>query len=203
MHTYTPAPVVTHKNVAEIPARSSFVVQPRTEQYATNPSEAPGGHHFSQMAVDSDNAVQKKDPEEDDKKTLQGRFATVQRKSNDTGLPDNLKSGVESLSGMSMDAVKVHYNSSEPSRLGALAYAQGSDIHVSPGQERHLPHEAWHVVQQAQGRVRPTMQLPATQLREGVPVNDDAGLEREADVMGEKALTTPVQRMEDAEEETA
>jgi len=100
-------------------------------------------------------------------------------KSNDTGLPDRLKSGIESLSGMSMDHVKVHYNSPEPARLQAHAYAQGSEIHVAPGQERHLPHEAWHVVQQAQGRVRPTMQMKA-----GVNLNDDVGLEREADVMG-------------------
>jgi hypothetical protein len=103
-------------------------------------------------------------------------------KPNNTGLSDNLKSGIESLSGMSMDNVKVHYNSSQPAQLNALAYAQGTDIHVAPGQEQHLPHEAWHVVQQAQGRVRPTMQM-----KDGVPVNDDAGLEREADVMGAQA----------------
>ncbi|ALS63274.1 hypothetical protein AT302_13895 [Pandoraea norimbergensis] len=102
---------------------------------------------------------------------------------NRTGLPDSLKSGVESLSGMSMDHVRVHYNSSAPAQLNAHAYAQGSDIHLGPGQEQHLPHEAWHVVQQAQDRVRPTMQLKA-----GVPVNDDEGLEREADEMGTKAL---------------
>jgi hypothetical protein len=102
---------------------------------------------------------------------------------NRTGLPNNLKSGVESLSGMSMDHVRVHYNSPEPASLNALAYAQGSDIHVAPGQEQHLPHEAWHVVQQAQGRVKPT-----TQMKEGVPVNDDRALEHEADVMGAKAL---------------
>ncbi len=47
-------------------------------------------------------------------------------KPNNTGLPDNLKAGVESLSGMSMDDVKVHYNSSEPAQLNAHAYAQGS-----------------------------------------------------------------------------
>lgn len=104
-------------------------------------------------------------------------------KANNTGLPDNLKAGIESLSGISMDNVRVHYNSSQPAQLQAHAYAQGTDIHVAPGQEKHLPHEAWHVVQQAQGRVRPTMQMKG-----GVPVNDDAGLEREADVMGEKAL---------------
>ena len=108
---------------------------------------------------------------------------------NRTGLPDGLKSGVEALSGMSMDSVNVHYNSSQPASLGALAYAQGADIHVAPGQEQHLPHEAWHVVQQAQGRVKPTMQM-----RDGVPVNDDEGLEHEADAMGRKALGSPVQR---------
>ena len=70
---------------------------------------------------------------------------------NRTGMPDRLKAGIESLSGMSLDNVKVHYNSSQPAQLNALAYAQGSDIHVAPGQEQHLPHEAWHVVQQAQG----------------------------------------------------
>ena len=102
---------------------------------------------------------------------------------NRTGLPDELKSGIENLSGMRMDHVKVHYNSDKPSQLQAHAYAQGSDIHVAPGQEQHLPHEAWHVVQQAQGRVRPTVQMAG-----GVTVNDDAALEAEADAMGSRAL---------------
>lgn len=116
-----------------------------------------------------------------------GDDRAVQRapKSNNTGLPDNLKHGIESLSGMSMDNVKVHYNSSKPAQLNAHAYAQGTDIHVAPGQEKHLPHEAWHVVQQAQGRVKPTMQMKV-----GVPVNDDKRLEQEADVMGAKAATS-------------
>jgi hypothetical protein len=121
------------------------------------------------------------------RKKLQTLFdGTAQRKtpaqSNDTGLPDNLKSGIEALSSISMDSVKVHYNSPKPAQLNALAYAQGEDIHLAPGQERHLPHEAWHVVQQAQGRVKPTMQM-----QEGVQVNDDQELEREADWMGAKA----------------
>jgi hypothetical protein len=103
---------------------------------------------------------------------------------NRTGLPDNLKSGVESLSGVSLDNVKVHYNSEKPAQLNALAYAQGTDIHVAPGQEKHVPHEAWHVVQQHEGRVQPTTQA------KGVAINDDSGLEREADVMGAKAAAT-------------
>ncbi|SFU85878.1 eCIS core domain-containing protein [Pseudoduganella namucuonensis] len=69
------------------------------------------------------------------------------------GLPDKLKSGIESLSGFSMDHVRVHYNSPQPARLNAHAYTQGSVIHLAPGCEHHLAHEAWHVVQQAQGRV--------------------------------------------------
>ncbi|MDN3666925.1 DUF4157 domain-containing protein [Algibacter miyuki] len=109
----------------------------------------------------------------------------IQKKGNDTGLPDNLKSGIESLSGYSMDDVKVHYNSDKPAQLQAHAYAQGTDIHLASGQERHLPHEAWHVVQQKQGRVKSTMQLKG-----GVNVNDDTGLEKEADKMGDKALVT-------------
>lgn len=107
----------------------------------------------------------------------------VQRAANRTGLPDHVKSGVEALSGMSMDHVRVHYNSPKPAQLNAHAYAQGSDIHVAPGQAHHVPHEAWHVVQQAQGRVRAT-----TQLKGGEAVNDDAGLEREADRMGALAV---------------
>jgi hypothetical protein len=108
----------------------------------------------------------------------------IQKKANNTGLPDNLKSGIENLSGYSMDDVKVHYNSDKPAQLQAHAYAQGTDVHLASGQEKHLPHEAWHVVQQKQGRVKPTMHMKGK-----VNVNDDVGLEKEADRMGEKAVT--------------
>jgi len=107
----------------------------------------------------------------------------IQKKENNTGLPDALKSGIENLSGYSMDDVKVHYNSDKPTQLQAHAYAQGTDIHLASGQEKHLPHEAWHVVQQKQGRVKPTMQIKGK-----VNINDDVGLEKEADVMGAKAI---------------
>ena len=112
-----------------------------------------------------------------------GTSSTVQLKSNNSGLTSSLKSGVEHLSGQSMSDVKVHKNSEKPAQLNAHAYAQGSDIHVAPGQEKHIPHEAWHVAQQKQGRVKPTKQLKGK-----TNINDDEGLEREADVMGAKAL---------------
>lgn len=118
-------------------------------------------------------------------KTLQDNrpYTILQKKANNTGLPDNLKSGIENLSGHSMDDVKVHYNSDKPAQLNAHAYAQGTDIHIASGQEKHLPHEAWHIVQQKQGRVKPTMQMKGK-----VNVNDDKGLEMEADVMGARAM---------------
>lgn len=121
---------------------------------------------------------------DDDDELLQGKFETTQRQEapNNTGLPDNLKAGVEQLSGLDMSDVKVHYNSSKPASVQAYAYTQGNDIHVAPRQEKHLAHEAWHVAQQKQGRVQPTTTVG------GIAVNDNTGLENEADVMGGKAL---------------
>jgi hypothetical protein len=107
---------------------------------------------------------------------------------NKTGLPAQLKAGIEGLSGFAMDDVKVHYNSSKPAQLHAHAYAQGSDIHIAAGQEKHLPHEAWHVAQQKQGRV-----VPTTQMKGAININDDAHLEHEADVMGSKAASGMLQ----------
>ncbi len=101
---------------------------------------------------------------------------------NNSGLPDSLRARMENLSGMTMDDVKVHYNSDKPTQMGALAYTNGTDIHVAAGQEKHLPHEAWHVVQQKQGRVQPTTQFKFA------GVNDNPELEKEADEMSGKAI---------------
>ena len=65
--------------------------------------------------------------------------------------------------------------------MKAHAYAEGNQIHVAGGQEKHLAHEAWHVVQQKENRVSPTTKI------NGLNVNTDKSLEKEADVMGAKA----------------
>lgn len=96
-------------------------------------------------------------------------------------MPDPLRFGIEALSGVDMSSVRIHAGSAKPARLNALAYAQGSDIYLGPGHEKHLPHEAWHVVQQRQARVKPTMSA------KGIPINADSGLEREAEEMGARA----------------
>jgi hypothetical protein len=99
------------------------------------------------------------------------------------GLPEPLRSNMEAMSGVALDDVHVHRNSDKPAQMQAHAYAQGRDIYLGAGQEKHLPHEAWHVVQQAQGRVKPTRQLKGK-----TAINDDQSLEREADMMGAKAM---------------
>ncbi|MGQ3012140.1 MAG: eCIS core domain-containing protein [Flavobacteriales bacterium] len=134
----------------------------------------------------AENTAQKKN-----RKTVSGisgtEISAATKQENDTGLPDNLKAGIEQLSGYSMDDVKVHRNSAAPAQLQAHAYAQGTDIHLAPGQEKHLPHEAWHVVQQKQGRVTPTMQMKGR-----FSINTDNNLEKEADTMGSRALAMNV-----------
>jgi hypothetical protein len=70
-----------------------------------------------------------------------------------------------------MDDVRVHRDSASPGRIGAHAYAQGNEIHLAPGEDRHLPHEAWHVVQQKRGRVHATARVEG-----GPSYNDDPSL---------------------------
>lgn len=78
--------------------------------------------------------------------------------------------------------IDVKYNSSEPAKVGAHAFAQGNTIHLASGQEKHLPHEIGHVMQQREGKVKATTSV------NGIKVNDDPKLEREANVIGAKAL---------------
>lgn len=96
-------------------------------------------------------------------------------------LPESLRSGMHALSGVDLGQVQVHYDSAKPAQLQALAYAQGNEIHLGPGQEQYLAHEAWHLVQQRQGRVKPTAEAG------GVAINDNPDLEHEADRMGARA----------------
>lgn len=151
--------------------RPEAVAQRKLQEMMKNSPQAKQAARLQTMA--DSNSAQQQNP--------------IQKKENNTSLPDNLKSGIENLSGYSMDDVKVHYNSVKPAQLQAHAYAQGTEIHLASGQEKHLPHEAWHVVQQKQGRVKPTMQMKGE-----VNVNDDAGLEKEASVMGAKAMDSPI-----------
>ena len=188
-HTQQPNPQIKQTN-------ESSAYQTREGRLGPPPARWGGKPLKPIQAKQKRKPVQKKgnDPKKE-KKPMQAKVGTSTVASNGSGsgggLPTQLKENMESMSGMDLSDVKVNYNSSKPKEMGALAYAQGSQIEIGPGQEKHLPHEAWHTVQQKQGRVQPNAQVQA----KGLPLNNDAGLEKEADVMGEKAMNgnfTPV-----------
>lgn len=87
-------------------------------------------------------------------------------------LPEEIRTPAEKFGGASLRDVRVQHDSPEPARHGARAFARGKEIHLGPGEEAGLAHEAWHVVQQKTGRTGPGF--------------DAARLEREADFMGQK-----------------
>ncbi|MBW2663243.1 MAG: DUF4157 domain-containing protein [Deltaproteobacteria bacterium] len=114
----------------------------------------------------------------------------VQRTENKTGMPDEVKTRMESAFNTDFSGVRIHPESSAAPAVGALAYTQGTDIHFAPGQfspnnsagQRLLGHELAHVQQQSQGRVQATTEV------NGLPVNDSPALEEEADRLGSKAM---------------
>jgi hypothetical protein len=104
-------------------------------------------------------------------------------------LPEAVQQKMEGAFGADFSDVRIHPDSARAVALGALAYTQGSDIHVAPGRwapattegQELLRHEIAHLEQQREGRV------PATTQIAGVAVNDDPALEREADEIAHKA----------------
>lgn len=103
---------------------------------------------------------------------------------NCSSMPPLLKQNLERVSGFDLSDVQVYRDSSQAAWLDAEAVTHGRQIHLGPGAESHLAHEAWHVVQQRQGRVVPRGAL------HGIDINDDVALEAEADRMGER-LSSP------------
>ena len=89
------------------------------------------------------------------------------------GIHDGLINGFAKTTGHDLSDVNIETNSPEPAKVGAHAFAQGNNIKVAPRQEKHIPHEMGHVVQQREGRVKANTQV------NGMPVNDDKGLEKQ------------------------
>ena len=84
----------------------------------------------------------------------------TQKKENESKIPYYLKYNIEKISGISMSDVKIYYHSDKPAQLNALAYTQGTNIYIASGQEKYLFHE----------------------LINGIAVNNDPVLEKEADM---------------------
>lgn len=64
---------------------------------------------------------------------------------------DELHKEGQELSGDGMDDVLVDYNSSKPGQFSEDVDNEGNQVHLDLPQEHHVPHAAWHVVQQKQG----------------------------------------------------
>lgn len=105
-------------------------------------------------------------------------------------LPPATRALLEASYRTDLSSVRVVPDSDEASHLGAEAFARGNEIHLAPGRfapddprDHLLAHEVAHVVQQAQGRVAANVQA------EGVALNTDESLEREADEMASSAIS--------------
>jgi hypothetical protein len=104
-----------------------------------------------------------------------------------TMLEGEIRAAAEAFFGTELPDVELHFGPL-PAALNAVAFAQGNHIHLNadcaaPFSRRSLEilgHELTHVIQQRQGRVR------ADLLVHGLPVNQDAGLEWEAQEMGRR-----------------
>jgi len=76
-------------------------------------------------------------------------------------LPAELQSSLGSSLGVDFSQVRV-FEGPHVSSINAVAFTRGAEIHFAPGEYRPgttagrelLAHEAWHVVQQQQGRVK-------------------------------------------------
>ncbi len=118
------------------------------------------------------------------------------KSSSSYGLPDETLNKMSGSFGTDFSDVNIHSDSKSALILGALAYTQGNDIHFAPGQydpasgsgQELLGHELTHVQQQREGRVIANNEV------NGMPLNDDKGLEVEADVMGAKAAQMKVDK---------
>jgi len=111
------------------------------------------------------------------------------KSSSSSGMPDETLNKMSSSFGTDFSDVNIHSDSKSAVDAGALAYTQGNDIHFAPGQydpgsqsgQELLGHELTHVQQQREGRVQANNEV------NGLPLNDDKGLEEEADIKGAKA----------------
>lgn len=196
---FSPASAPPLQKKAITPSRAAASYSESDDTRDTEDTEQPGsqelsaykGHSLAHIAVarpplhsspTQSSRSQVLTTQEAYQNSLQPANAPHQQQSK-SNLPDRLKASAEGLSGFSLNDVHIYYNSPKPARVDAAAYTQGADIHLGPGQEEHLAHETWHVVQQKQRRVKTTASV------NGMALNDEQGLEQEAEQLGKKILS--------------
>lgn len=166
---------------------------PQSHQYTVEPYNNAAQWLNENSRVFGTRGYQPNNPHQQESTGYEHHDTTESHLDNSTGLPEPLKTSIEQLSGLSMDKVRVFWNSPKPAQIGELAYTEGTkeeiNIYLGPGQKHCLPHEAWHAVQQMRGPVRATRQLGK------MKINDDSDLENEATQMGTKALNYSIEGM--------
>jgi hypothetical protein len=60
-------------------------------------------------------------------------------------LPEQLRAGIERMSGGDLSGVQIHSNSALPASVGALADTRAQNIHLAPAEDHHLPRESRHM----------------------------------------------------------
>jgi len=121
-------------------------------------------------------------------KNLFGNKKASQSKQQNLKHFDSIRPEMEKAFGTDFSAVRIHKNDESASRIGALAYTRGTDIHFAPGQfnpnskkgKELIGHELTHVIQQAQGRVSVDVQ------KKGLQYNNSKIFENEADNIGRR-----------------
>ncbi|HTJ42839.1 MAG TPA: DUF4157 domain-containing protein [Kofleriaceae bacterium] len=110
-------------------------------------------------------------------------------------LPGDLRASMERSFAADFGGVRVHHGGAAAA-LGAEAFALGNDLHFAAGRfdpssdagRSLIGHELAHVVQQREGRVSAGGQ------GKGLAINDDGGLEAEADAWGAAAARGEIVR---------
>lgn len=149
-----------------------------------NANPAHNGHAYDKSSASL--PVQRKEGSSEKKKSKP--FQLKESSSTNT-LPEDVQDKMENSFQADFSNVKIHQNSQSANDQNALAYTQGNDVHFAPGQfkpgtqsgQELIGHELSHVVQQRKGRVKPTTEA------NGMQINDDRALEKEADDQGRMA----------------
>lgn len=87
---------------------------------------------------------------------------------------------------MDLSDVRIHRNNSEPDRLKAHVFTRGAGVFLATGKDNYLTHEAWHAVQQKQGRVQANFSF------KGLLISNSRSLESEADRIAQRMTSMPV-----------
>ena len=151
-----------------------------------NPSQFKISQFQPMEEEEEEPASLKKDPSQF---KLNSSASPIQRAAEEES---GIKEQMSQALGHDFSDVNIHTDSKAATNVGALAYTQGKDVHFAPGQfnpdttqgKELIGHEFKHKEQQDNNRVQATTEV------NGMPVNDDKGLEKEADDAGKIAAQT-------------